>query len=91
MSTAEIGLARMAFGLAKRSDGEALDNERTQVGIDATMREVIGAANYNPNHFEPPSKSDRCRRRPGCGSRFAAEEWVGRTRAAAAAAGPRDN
>lgn len=56
MSTVEIGLARMAFGLAQRSDGEALDNEQTQVGIDATMREVIGAASYNPNHFEPPSK-----------------------------------
>ena len=48
--------SRNRFGPDGLRPREALDNERTQVGIDATMREVIGAANYNPNHFEPPSK-----------------------------------
>lgn len=52
-ATEAIGLANLTFGLAELSATEAADRARAQREIDATMREVIATANYNPTSREP--------------------------------------
>jgi hypothetical protein len=55
--TEALALSRLSFALAKPSEGEAEYNARIQAGIDATMREVIKTASYNPNALSPPVKT----------------------------------
>jgi hypothetical protein len=52
MSTDDIAVSRLGFGMAQPSAGEAEDAARLQAGIDATMRSVI-ADRYDPTRREP--------------------------------------
>jgi hypothetical protein len=56
MSTEDIALTRMSFGLAQPTIGEADDRARLQAGIDATMRQSIAERAYNPVQREAMPK-----------------------------------
>lgn len=52
MSTEDLAISRLSFGLAQPSQGEAEDRARIQQGIDAAMRGVI-TDRYHPSRREP--------------------------------------
>jgi hypothetical protein len=56
MSTGDIAVSRLGFGLAQPTAGEAEDAARIQRGIDQAMSAVIAGARYNPERIDPPPK-----------------------------------
>lgn len=53
MSTEDTAMARLSFGLAQPTAGEAADRARVQQDIDRTMGEVIATASYCPVKRDP--------------------------------------
>jgi hypothetical protein len=52
MGTEDVAFSRLAT--IGPSPGERARNDEIQAGIDATMREVIAGAKYNPNALDAP-------------------------------------